>query len=215
MRLARLTVCVLIGAAHLGVWYLFSLKPRTPRAGESEELPATLFFLDLSLPRSNRPPAVHTAQGGPGVQPHRRRAQDAAPGIPVETNSPATSDPAVVSTPAPSHVDWAGEAQLAAQRGADAQVLLDKQAAALDSRYHKLPVPAPRQPEFGWYYAGTHRVEPLPQGGFLLNINDRCAVAVVIMIMPMCKFGKIEARGDLFQHMKPTPLMGDWRDKDP
>ena len=49
----------------------------------------------------------------------------------------------------------------------------------------------------------------------MFNINDRCAVAVIILIMPVCKLGKIEARGDLFQHMKDPPVMGDWKDKLP
>jgi hypothetical protein len=32
----------------------------------------------------------------------------------------------------------------------------------------------------------------------------------MIMLMPVCKIGKIEARGDLFLHMDDPPLLGDW-----
>jgi hypothetical protein len=43
----------------------------------------------------------------------------------------------------------------------------------------------------------THRVELLPAGGFVVNINDRCVIVLYIMIMPACRIGRISPRGDL------------------
>lgn len=59
--------------------------------------------------------------------------------------------------------------------------------------------------EFGWDHSATHRVEEIPGGGLLININERCAIAWVIFPFPVCKIGKIPPRGDLFDHMKDAP----------
>jgi len=73
-----------------------------------------------------------------------------------------------------------------------------------------LQIEKPRPPsDFGWSEARTHRVEMLPGGGTLVRLNDRCAVVIGLpLILPVCKFGKIPARGDLFKHMneaRPVP----------
>lgn len=62
--------------------------------------------------------------------------------------------------------------------------------------------PAPAAPEFGWDHASTHRLELLPQGGMLLNINDRCAIVIYGLIFPVCRIGRIPANGHLFDHMR-------------
>jgi hypothetical protein len=65
------------------------------------------------------------------------------------------------------------------------------------------------KPQFGWSHAATHRVEEIPTGGLLINLNDRCFIAWVIFPFPLCKVGKMPARGDLFQHMKDPPALGE------
>jgi hypothetical protein len=57
------------------------------------------------------------------------------------------------------------------------------------------------KPEFHWSHSATHRVELFPEGGFLVNINERCAIVVLIFPMPFCRVGKIPAHSDLFEHM--------------
>jgi hypothetical protein len=57
-------------------------------------------------------------------------------------------------------------------------------------------------PEFGWDYARTHRVEPLPGGGMLINLTDRCALVLYGILIPVCKIGSIPVNGHLFDHMR-------------
>lgn len=64
------------------------------------------------------------------------------------------------------------------------------------------PAPVPAVSEFGWDYASTHRLEALPQGGMLLNINDHCAIVIYGLIFPVCQIGRIPANGHLFDHMR-------------
>lgn len=70
------------------------------------------------------------------------------------------------------------------------------------------------KPEFHWYHAGTHRVEPLEGGGTLINLNDNCVLVVIGVIpFPTCKLGRIRARGDLFEHMRDAPGPDSWKDR--
>jgi hypothetical protein len=67
--------------------------------------------------------------------------------------------------------------------------------------FPKAPTAAPAVPKFGWYYAGTHRIEELPGGGTIINLTDRCAIVVYVLLIPVCKIGKIPANGDLFKRL--------------
>ena len=67
--------------------------------------------------------------------------------------------------------------------------------------FPKAPTSAPAVPKFGWYYAGTHRIEELPGGGTIINLTDRCAIVVYVLPIPVCKIGKIPANGDLFNQL--------------
>lgn len=41
----------------------------------------------------------------------------------------------------------------------------------------------------------------------IINLTDRCALVISIMLIPVCKMGEIKARGDLLEHMDdPKPL---------
>jgi hypothetical protein len=64
------------------------------------------------------------------------------------------------------------------------------------------PGPA-RRPGFAWNHARTHRVEALPGGVTVFNINDNCAIALLWVVPAFaCKLGKIPPQGDLFGHMR-------------
>ena len=67
-----------------------------------------------------------------------------------------------------------------------------------------MQVAKPRRPQdFGWDLAHTQRVETLPEGGVLLRLSDRCVMIIGLpFVLPLCKFGRIPARGDLFKHME-------------
>lgn len=101
-------------------------------------------------------------------------------------------------------IDWAAEAASAASRSAERN-----EAAARRARAFGIPPPspmfapaAPRKPGIAWDYAATHRVEALPGGVTVINLNEHCAIAF-LWVLPMfgCSLGKIPARGDLFDHM--------------
>jgi hypothetical protein len=71
--------------------------------------------------------------------------------------------------------------------------------------FPKAPTPAPAVPKFGWYYAGTHRIEELAGGGTIINLTDRCAIVVYVLPIPVCRIGRIPANGDLFEHLHDRP----------
>jgi hypothetical protein len=108
-------------------------------------------------------------------------------------------------------IDWSLESELAAQRQVDAVEAARRRGRGFPAydEDRKLAATAPPAPEFGWDRARTHRIEPIPTGGTIIHINDRCFVVISGLIMPVCKLGKIEARGDLFEHMDDTPRLGD------
>ncbi|HEY5101888.1 MAG TPA: hypothetical protein VII70_03825 [Steroidobacteraceae bacterium] len=115
--------------------------------------------------------------------------------------------PAPQSGSAPVAIDWAREAALAASRRIDAAEEAARKAQAFSARRGSSLASGKRAaPRFGWSYAHTHRFETVP-GAILFNLNDRCVILMTFMLMPICRIGKIEERGDLFQHMnEPLPL---------
>lgn len=68
--------------------------------------------------------------------------------------------------------------------------------------FPRQPPPASAAPpQFGWDQARTHRVESLPDGGMLINLNDQCAIVLYVLPIPVCKIGSIPANGGLFDHL--------------
>jgi hypothetical protein len=129
---------------------------------------------------------------------------------------PKKPDSAESENTAPISVDWAKEAERAAAHRIEADEEADRRASALSPRRGPCggaPEAPAAAPSFGWDHAHTHRVEPIPDGGLVVNLNDRCAIVVKFpFFMPGCKIGKIESRGDLFTHMNDPPTLGDWKD---
>lgn len=68
--------------------------------------------------------------------------------------------------------------------------------------FPQMPESAPPRPQFGWDYAHTHRVEALPGGGTIINLTDRCALVVYVILIPVCKIGHIPANDHLFDDMR-------------
>jgi hypothetical protein len=103
-------------------------------------------------------------------------------------------------------IDWNSEAELAADH--QTRLAAESHHRALDRRRPGANLngglaPGAKQPEFAWDHARIHRVEPIPGGGMIVWLNDRCAIAfLVIFPFATCGVGKIEARGDLFDHMR-------------
>jgi hypothetical protein len=205
MRAATFAAVLALHAA-LAALFLTLHGPTPPK--ERYEVPTVAVFLPFDAttqptqPSKREAPAAQTT-GRTGHSASPRRAH---PSPPAQETPPEEPTPQSITLPvAP---DWREEARIAA----------NDEIARADRRHHPSLL-APHdfsgvphgavditKPQFGWSYSATHRVEVFEQGGFMLNINDRCAVAVLIFPMPFCRVGKIPARGDLFEHMDdPAP----------
>ena len=115
----------------------------------------------------------------------------------------------------PAAPDWRSEATLVAQ--SDAQHIIEsedqaaRQAGALSAMIKPLQGPRKPGPAFHWDPNPHYRWQPAAGGGFIMPINDHCAVVVLIMVWFGCAVGELPpARGDLFENMHPPVKYGDW-----
>jgi hypothetical protein len=218
LSVARIATFVVVVALHVALYLVFSLRPRTMvETGEHREAP--VLYLMPEVPNMLEPPLPPVSARAPSSA----RSKSALPKHPSEPLAPEPSAtepqsgavPGLPPNEAPAAIDWSRESELAATREVNSLVDAERRASALSSRYKTLPGPRARNPEFGWDYVSTRRVTMLPEGGMIININDRCAVVVFIVPFIGCQIGKIEHRGDLFKHMPDPPRMGGWKDPDP
>jgi len=200
MHNARLRVGAFfaVAAAHAALFMVLARVRLISLPTAEPETSMILFMLPNEVVRS-APPDGTPRRAVP------RRLRQQQPVRPVQT--PAER----AQSSAPVMIDWAKEAERAAVRQIDADEAAARRAAAFSA--HKptpdsLAPPPTAQPQFGWSHANTHRIESFPGGGFILNLSDRCAIVFTIMVIPVCKVGTSEARGDLLQHMDDPPRLG-------
>jgi hypothetical protein len=189
-RAPRRVTAAAIAAVLQGVFYWLILheavEPTARQASPSLEVTTfeTAWGPRQALSRPKRP------QPGP---PRRLAPKKEAPSAPVARPIPLPRAGKPVAHPS---VDW----QLAMQgevRAQDATPPPDR----LRFGFPRRPAIFPAAPQFGWDYAHTHRVEALPEGGLLINLTDRCAVVLYVLLIPVCKIGHIATNGQLFDHM--------------
>jgi hypothetical protein len=126
------------------------------------------------------------------------------PSSPVETN-PAS--PSQEGKPIRPSIDWAGELDRVARDSAAAETARRP----LNFGFpHASTAPSSKSPEFGWSYAPTHRVQSLPGGGLLVNLNDNCVLVFSPLPFFSCALGHKPANGDLFKHMLEPSQPGNW-----
>lgn len=207
-RLARLVAFTAILGVHvLGVLYFPTLRrPFSHTPGD--EFSTTVAFLEPTQPQQSAQTATLHAPSPPKRERARESVQATAPlKTPEATGQENT---------APIAIDWAKEAERAAAHRIEADEEAALRASPLSPRRGPsvgAPEARPATPQFGWDHAHIHRVEPIPGGGLVVNLNDRCAIVVKFpFLLPGCKIGKMESRGDLFTHMKDPPALGDWKD---
>jgi hypothetical protein len=187
--------CVLLAHA-LAISALFILLRRQelPRTSES--------LLWLALPGAvTRPSTARVAPADLTRAPVVPRAR--------QEFAPHSAEGAV--SPAP---DWSALAAMAAEREAGAIEVDRRQSRALAPPANALTGPrVPHALPFHWDRAHTQGVEPLATGGTLVHLSERCAL-VLYFVIPMagCVLGEIPARGDLFDHMRDPPALGDRKD---
>ena len=73
---------------------------------------------------------------------------------------------------------------------------------------HAAASPPTRTEQFAWDYAHTHRVESIPGGGILVNLNDNCVLVFNPLPLVFCQPGKKPANGQLFEHMHDATASG-------
>jgi len=198
MRVATIIVVLVIHVIFFG---LFALRSPVPRTGKEETAAlAFLFLLD------ERPQPPSTTQAAQRAKPKRATAAPAESSAPIVTPQREPPSNAVAAPAAP---DCRRELQIAANNAIEAQERKRHQPAPHDFSGVKPGSTDDSKPRFGWNHAATHRIEEIPSGGLLININDRCVIAWVVFPMPLCRIGKIPVRGDLFEHMQDSGASGE------
>jgi hypothetical protein len=230
----RVVIFVAVVAAHVIVFFLLSSWRRERVPEVKNEFPITLVYLPplLSEPTSQQlwqAPLLYRSGAKRGPAASQTRNQRAPPGpvserssgdLPVAT-SPAGTEVAITPPPIQTPPDWHAQAQALAEQDArqivTAEDAAESRAKALTSRFRPLPPPPARSPGFAWDYAPTHRIAPLPQGGFVYSINDNCQILILPLPFIGCALGKSPANGALFKNLHPPLQYGDWdwRVRDP
>jgi len=179
--------------AHAALIWLLMAPAKRPREDGAEAPRMVLVFIE---PEAQRIPNEALRASAPSLR---------LPAPNVRVEPPPPIDPGTAITPdlspeeAPPPIDWDAETRSAAARMAQS-IEAERQRKgkyAPDPRFAR----AKPRPEFGWDRSKTHQIEALPEGGTLIHLNDRCVLVLSGFIIPMCKLGKIPARGDLFEHM--------------
>jgi hypothetical protein len=146
----------------------------------------------------------------PAAEPRRRTARDRAAQRSSgrsASHSPSSPPPApepLEDTSPPAPVDWDAELARAAQNAARAAGGEQPR----DFGFPKIDTP-PKQAEFAWDYAATHRVERIPEGGLLVNLNDNCVLVFLPLPFVFCRPGHKPANGELFRGMTQKSLTPD------
>ena len=189
-RVPRRVTAAAIAAALQGVFYWLILHEAIePTALQS---PTALQVTICEAARRPRPAMSPRQRPHPESARRLIRSRE-APSPPAAR--PITLPPVATPAPAPA-IDW----QQAMQRAVQAQDS-SPPPARLEFGFPRRPAPSPTAPQFGWDYASTHRVQQLPEGGLLINLNDRCAVVLYVLPIPVCRIGHIPVDGGLFDHL--------------
>jgi hypothetical protein len=193
----RLLIFVVVILCHVSILLLVTRVARV-RISFSMARNEPLILVPVAptqhLPREPPQPNRAATQRVPVAKPR---------GLPPDQANPTNEAPAAPK------IDWANEADLAAQnamaRAAAEENYRNLSGLSADQlkwvRENEL---VPAEPGIPWKY---RRVE-ITEGGFpIIHINDHCIAVPLLLMMVFCKIGHIEPNGDLFEHLRdpPTP----------
>jgi hypothetical protein len=188
----RVLALAAVVAAHAGALLVLLAVTRSHFLRTASESPSILVML-LPPAAVRRPTAAEP-----------ERLSRIAPRIASTPPGSNSLPPPAQGVPPSSAIDWTAEAHGEVERGVERNEQQARKARALAPAPTAAFAPAPpRAPEFGWDYAATHRVLAIRGGVTLINLSDRCGLALWLVI-PMgfgCALGKNPARGDLFEHL--------------
>jgi hypothetical protein len=196
MRIATFVV-VLVVHAFFVLLFLTLRKPALLTVDDG--IASTAFFVEPA-------PPVEPERAESTVQAHQ--ADPRRPTPPARSSNAPQPQSTAISPPPPAARDWRNELEIAANNQLAREDPAHQQPSPLAPHDFSAVKPGSTDEskhEFGWDYAATHRVEELPTGGLLFNINDRCVIVWAILPLVGCRIGKITARGDLFNHLKDAP----------
>jgi hypothetical protein len=194
-RARRFCTFVLVLGFHVFIGWLLWATPRVP------SVPAPSTGLEIVLIAS--PARAVAAEINPTVRVPERagsRNRNTVHPPPVPDVAPAEESNAIYPP-----IDWDAELARAAQ-GARAGVPAEPKNFGYP---HHSAIPPMKTPDFGWSHAQTHRVESLPDGGVVINLNDNCVLVLNPLPFAMCSPFNKKADGDLFEHMRETPQSSD------
>jgi hypothetical protein len=196
----RAATLIIVLAIHAMFVVLFALSGGPARWRDGSDAPATTLIF---LPEAVRP--VESARVPPVAARAARRAAPVTPEPVSSAPEPKPDSSSITPTPAP---DWRAEAGIAANNVLEAEQRRRERPSVLAPHDFSGVTPGSTDTSkrrFGWSHARTHRVEGVP-GALVVNINDRCAIVVLIAgPFPMCRIGKMAAQGNLFAPMFDLP----------
>src|SRR5690242_6593048 len=175
----RAAVFLVVVALHLALFFVFALFRSPAPRSNATEVSSVAFFLPLT-------PAAETAAGEPKV-PHPTAHTPARTNRPAAIAAPQPETRAITPS-APITPDWRHELEIAANNQLQSEQRRRDQPSPLAPHDFSKVKPGSTddsKPQFGWSHSATHRVEEMPSGGLLININDRCAIAWVIFPFPV------------------------------
>jgi hypothetical protein len=183
-------VALVLGVHVAALWYLLATSRLIVRQSDTNGLEIVPIVRARNLPDLSAAPEQKLTgrRAGPAAPSHQPAGSSfIQPPVQAEAQSNAIHPP----------VDWADELNQAAKNAT-----ADKSAQApRDFGFPQLPSAPAKAPQFDWDYAATHRVEQIPEGGILINLNDRCVLILFPFPFMACRIGDMPANGELFKHM--------------
>lgn len=171
-----------MAVALQAVLYRVLLPPRASRPQTGNSPPMIAMILSPARPH----PMIAAPRRAGKPKPRRPLFEPiaVAPIMPPEPPQPAS----------PPAIDW----QAAIRHVARAEAARAGAKPALRFGFPRMPTHGKALPEFGWDKARIDRIQRLENG--IIDLGDRCVIKLSFPI-PICRFGRIRANGDLFKHM--------------
>lgn len=185
----RITAAAMAAVLQAVFYWLIARQAIEPAVLQSPTALRVTIFEAARRPR----PAAAPRKRPPTGRPRRPTPGREAPSPPVAR--PIALPPA--AAPARASIDW----QQAMRREVHS-LDFTRRGRKVEFGFPRRREPTQAAPQFGWDYARTHRVQQLPEGGLLINLNDRCAVVLYVLPIPVCRIGHIAVDGGLFDHLR-------------
>lgn len=188
-RAQNFWAALFVAALHAAVFSLLPARIKISMPERASEF-EYVFIQPPDLKISNRS-QVHASTFPPSAIEHRKSSRGAGDSLSLIAPPQEARD----DTPI---VDWNAELDRFAKDNSGSQAA----AARRDFGFpHHSVAGAANAAVFQWDRARTQRVESLPEGGLLVNLNDRCVLLLAPLPFPVCRIGTKFPNGKLFEHM--------------